>query len=290
MTNTVWKVRLKDDSEIGVSFFESKKEYTQATVLLFPAMGVAASYYTNFAEQLSLLGIHVVTADLRGLGLSPVRASKKVDYGYYDIIENEYEGIVRTVQTRLPDEPLYIMGHSLGGQLASLFYSKHQPNIKGLILVASCSVYYKGWNGLGRIKILFASQFFRLISKLFGYFPGKKVGFGGTEAKTQMQDWGKNAVNGKYILSGTDFDFEKGLSVSKLPILAISIKGDDFAPEKAVKNLYQKFDKESPITHLHLGNEELELKKVNHFNWAKQPGKLPRVLMDWMAKTNKKNG
>lgn len=105
-----------------------------------------------------------------------------------------------------------------------------------MILIASCSVYYKGW-GSKQYPTLVATQFFTLVSVLLGYFPGEKIGFDGTEAKTVISDRSNQSRTGNYVIKNDDFDFEVALQKVDIPILAISFQADTFATQKAVEHL-----------------------------------------------------
>ena len=56
-------------------------EGAPAVVLVLPAMGVAATYYRPVVDQIVAADLTVVTADLRGNGLSAVRAKRGVTTG-----------------------------------------------------------------------------------------------------------------------------------------------------------------------------------------------------------------
>ena len=69
------------------------------------------------------------------------------------------------------------MGHSLGGQLSSLYSSRFPGKLAGLIHIASCMVYHQGWEGMGQFRIRMAVNIFPFISQIIGYFPGDNIGF-----------------------------------------------------------------------------------------------------------------
>ena len=243
-------LELPDGSTNKITLLGNDFSTVQPLVVLFPAMGVKASYYQPFAEALAKKGNLVVTADLRGLGHSSVRPSRKTDFGYIEMLDLDYQTILYYLKGRFPDHPKFMMGHSLGGQLAALNLSRNPRGVKGLILIASCSVYYKGWKGMQGFKTLMGTQSMKVISSILGYLPGKKIGFGGTEAKSVIKDWSHQSKTGKYLPNHKDFDFEKGLSELKTPTLSISLEGDWMAPKQACENLYNKFHQEAPVKHV----------------------------------------
>lgn len=275
-------IALKDGASTKITQFGKATSKKASVFICLSAMGVAGSYYQILAEHLAAEGHVAFTTDYRGIGHSSVRPPK-ADFGYKEIIEFDYKEIIETVIDLFPDNPIYLLGHSLGGQLGGLYLGRYQPKqVHGIILIASCSVYYRGWPGMTAYATLFGTQLFGLISTGLGYFPGKKLGFGGTEAKTVMRDWSRQARIGKYLIEGSDFDYEGALAELKLPVLAISIQGDNFAPRQAIMNLYHKYHDSAPKDHHHLSPEEAGIPKLNHFNWARQPSGVVKVIQSWL--------
>ena len=250
-------------------------------VVVLPAMGVRAKFYQPLANVFAESGINCVISDLRGLGTSSVKPSSKVDFGYKEMI-SDLEVVVARVKEKFSEQAIFLLGHSLGGQVASLYLSKHTNAVDGLLLVASCSVYYKGWSGGQKWKTLLGIRLFPLLSRLFGYFPGDKVGFGGKGAKTAILDWSYLGRTGQFKIIGDDFDYEANLKKTSIPVLATTIEKDWMAPEAAIKNLYQKFHPDNPTTTYKL-TKEIVGKPLNHFNWVKNSVSLVTRIKEWIA-------
>lgn len=282
MYSQIVNIELQDGATTKITQFGEAHSKEAAVFVCLSAMGVAGSYYQILAEHLAGEGHVAFTTDYRGIGHSSVRPPK-ADFGYREIVEYDYKAIIETVIDHFPGNPIYLLGHSLGGQLGGLYLGRYQPKeIQGIILIASCSVYYRGWPGVMAYAALLGTQLFGLIASGLGYFPGKKLGFGGTEARTVMRDWSRQARTGKYIIEQSDFDYEGALAELKLPVLAVSIQGDNFAPKKAIMNLYQKYHVSAPKHHHHLSPEEAGIPALNHFNWARKPSGVVQVIQSWL--------
>ncbi len=280
----VQAIDLPDGSRTAITIFREELSDKAPLLLLFPAMGVEASYYQPFAEALVLRGWIAVSADLRGLGHSSVRPKRGMDYGYEEMVQLDYRAIFDEVLRRFPSHPLYVMGHSLGGQLACLFLSRYRVKITGLILIASSSVHYSGWKWSERWRLLFGLSIFPLAAHLLGYHAGDKLGFGGRAGRRQILDWCQQGRSGKYRLRGSDFDYEKALEEWQIPVLAISVEGDTFAPPKAMKNLYQKLHPASPISLTMVTKANAQNPRLNHFNWARQAEATIDLIEEWRQK------
>ncbi len=243
-------------------------------VIIMPALGVKAQYYEPLALALKEMGYIAVTADLRGTGKSSIKAQKR-NFGYHEMISFDWPVILDKVNKHFPNNKIYLLGHSLGGQLNVLFASQHQQLISGLILAASCSVYYKSWKFPLNLGVLFGTQTARLLVKLLGYFPGKKVGFAGTEAKNVILDWAYNARTGKYKPLNNNVDFETDFKNIKIPVLAVSFEADKLAPQKAVRNLTGKM-KNASVYHHHFNNN------LDHFSWVKENTVVVEKIHSWL--------
>ena len=268
-----------DDSSNQISLFQEAENSKSPVVVIFPAMGVWAKFYTPLAEALTKHHLNAALVDLRGNDKSSIRPGRGSDFGYHDMMAMDYETTIQVLRKRFPDSKIILLGHSLGGQLAALYLSKNPQMADGLILIACCSVYYKGWNGIRRFGALFSIQLFALLARIFGYFPGTKVGFGGVEAKTVMIDWSHLGRTGNYALRNTNFDYEGSLKDMDKPTLVISFAGDMLAPKKAVENLIQKLESTRTITHIHLAKDDPRNDQFSHLNWVKKPNFIVKIIL-----------
>lgn len=249
-------------------------------LLVLPAMGVRASYYIPLAKRLNEEGYAVVIADWRGNGTSSVRASWQNNFGYHALIEDVGE-IVRYCTTRFPNQRISFFGHSLGGQIGGLVAAKYPQAIHRLILVASCTVYFRKWSLGGKIRVLFAAIVAPMLGQVLGYFPGKQMGFAGREARQVMRDWAYNAFTGNYVIAQDDFDYDSALTALSIPILAISFANDHLAERAAVAHLVSKFSPTTSQEHWHIEADEVAANGFNHFRWVKKPDIIVNKLKAW---------
>ena len=252
------------------------------TVLCFPAMGVRASYYRPLAAALCERGLPAVTVDLRGSGTSSVRAGRRTDFGYREVVEIDFPAVLAAVREELPGRRVFALGHSLGGQLACLFAAARPTSLAGLVLIASCSIYYRCWKFPGDLSLLALAQTAKWTARVLGFFPGHLVRFGGREARGLVADWAFQGRTGRYEVAGSRLDFEALLPRLTLPILAISFGDDAYAPSGAVHHLLGKMAA-APVTHHHLTPEELGVAAVGHFGWVRLADRLLPRIEGWLG-------
>lgn len=250
-------------------------------VLCLPAMGVNADYYSPLTSALARQNIIAARCDLRGHGHSSERASRRNQFGYYEQIWFDIPEAIKSLKQRYPQRPIFLLGHSLGGQLATLYSAMHPEEINGLILVAAGSVHYAQFCGFRGLGVLAGTQLAWLVSTLWGSFPGHRLGFGGHESAGVIRDWARQARTGSYKLANCDHNFETLMAEARLAVFAVSIARDNLAPIKAVNHLTGKL-KSATVEPWHYSPSAAELKRINHFRWVKRSQPIVHRISDWI--------
>ncbi len=250
-------------------------------ILIEPAMGVKAGYYTALAEALRGAGCNVAIAELRGHEESGGRRpGRSYDFGYHEMLTEDWPLAVQAVKARFPDAPVYLLGHSLGGQISSIYAAHYPEQLAGLILVACSSVHWKLWPKV----FLPYSQAMVLVGRLVGHFPGHKFRFAGREARSVIADWGRQARTGRFIFGRPRVDHDRVLAGLTLPVLAISFSTDFFAPKRAMDGLLGKFP-QARLTRHHLDPKALGFEGIDHFRWARRPQIVLPLIREWLSTT-----
>lgn len=274
-----WPVRANDGHELELLVEVPDRP---RTVLLFLcALGVEASYYAKFAEAMAERGVALAMCDLRGNGTSSLRPRRGVDFGYREIVEDDIPAAIATVRERMPLVPLYVGGHSLGGQLVMLYVAAQKPDIAGVVLVACGIPYYRNWTGSDRRQIRLAIRLYPIIGFVLGYVPGKRFGFGGTEARTLMRDWSHNAATARYEPRGSTIDYEAALREVDVGFVTVNIAGDDMGPPSAVDFMFAKVPKARGER---IEAKLSECKPGAHFRWARDPSGVVEAIVSWIEK------
>ncbi|MFG2195922.1 alpha/beta fold hydrolase [Streptomyces sp. NPDC048639] len=251
-----------------------------AVIVLWPAMGVKASHYDGFGADLASKGIGVVTVDLRGQGDSVPEAGRGHRYGYEDVATQDWPQVIAAAREAFgQNTPLYALGHSLGGQMSLLHLARRPESVDGMVLVASGSVHYRCYTGLARLRVLVGSQLISLIAAVLGYWPGDKLGFGGRQSARLVRDWARTARTGRWQPTGAGVDYESLLPGVRIPVLAISIEGDDLAPPAAVDGLCGKLPSARVDRH-HCALPDRG--GSPHFRWVRDGEVIARRIREWI--------
>ncbi|MFJ3880983.1 alpha/beta fold hydrolase [Streptomyces sp. NPDC090077] len=251
----------------------------RAVVLIWPAMAVSASYYAPFCAELAELGIAAVAADLRGQGESRPRPDRSSGYGYDELASRDWPGVVAAVRERFGARvPLYLLGHSIGGQVSVLYAAREPAGVDGLVFVAAGSVDHRGFPGASGLRVLLSTQLASLVSRVWGYFPGHRLGFAGRQPARLIRDWARIARTGEFQPSGADVVYADRLADVRLPVLAVSVAGDTLAPPSAVDRLCATLPS-SVVERWHF--EPDEGVRVDHVRWARAGAPVAARIRAW---------
>jgi alpha-beta hydrolase superfamily lysophospholipase len=102
-------------------------------LLLCHGLGEHSGRYGNVVEALVPSGWAVYGLDLRGHGRSAGRRAHLVDYADWLA---DFDAFRRLVVARHEGLPVFLLGHSMGGQIALAYALDHQDDLRGLVLSA----------------------------------------------------------------------------------------------------------------------------------------------------------
>ncbi|TQV88774.1 alpha/beta hydrolase family protein [Aliikangiella coralliicola] len=276
-----------DGVHFDLSLTKKPAEPRQPIVLCLPAMGVPARKYSLLAESLNNQGITSAIFEWRGIDTSSVRASRKVNFGYREILSLDLPVAIDFIRQHYPQNPIYLLGHSLGGQLGLLYMSLKPEEISGLIGIASGLPFYKAWEFPTNWGLWFVSKAMRAVALSVGYFPGRKLGFAGREARQLISDWEKSVATGRYYVEGCSHDFESLSGRLNKNAMMITIDDDILAPPASAKNLGKKLTN-GQVTYHHLEAKDFEKNSLGHFNWMKEPEPIINRVIEWLSSQQNK--
>jgi predicted alpha/beta hydrolase len=242
-----------------------------------PAMGMPARHYLPLAQALAARGISTALHEWRGIGSSDRRASRRFNWGYREVLECDIPAAMASLREYVGASPCWIGGHSLGGQVACLYASQHPAEFNALALVASGSPYWRRFAHGWTIGVGYALA--PALASLMGYFPGRRLGFGGNEAQRLIADWARSGRHGVYAASGMRVDLEHDLAKLDCPVLGLRLRDDWLAPAASLDWLLSKMP-HAPATRVVLANDALDGQRADHFGWMKAPAAVAAQIAD----------
>jgi len=245
-----------------------------------PAMGVPARQYLPLAQALAERGVTVVLHEWRGIGSSDRRAGRHCDWGYRELLEYDLPAALAEVRTRWPQATYWLGGHSLGGQLATLYAALHPSAHAGLVLVASGAPYWRRFPRGWLIGLAYGAA--PWLASAVGHLPGRRIGFGGNEARGLIADWARSGRTGRYAARGMAPDMEQRLASLRLPVLALRLRDDWLGPRSSLDFLLGKMPQSHADTDV-ITPQDLDGATADHFRWMKTPASIATRIASWIA-------
>lgn len=251
------------------------------SLLWLPALGVAARHYLPFAEALAARGVAVFLHEWRGNGSSNLRAGRKVDWGYRQILLDDLPASEAAAAAALPGVARAIGGHSLGGQLACVrlglmaLHGRAMP--EALWLVASGSPYWRTWPMPRKLGLSWMYRFLPWLAQVNGTLPGRRIGFGGSEARGLIRDWARTGLSGRYAAHGVGEDLEAGMARVEIQARSVRLDDDWLVPRASQDYLLSKLPR-ARAESTDMDARELGA-RADHFAWMKQPEAVVAALL-----------
>jgi len=265
----------KDGYRLSATLYGERSE---KTVLILPATGVPQGYYAKFAAWLAGHGFQVLTFDYRGIGKSlqgDVRAvnARMRDWALLD---------AAAAMASLNSSSIRIVGHSFGGQALGLLPTPER--ISAALVVGSQSGYWKNWPPLARAW-MWPTMHFAIpgVTRLLGYFPSSRFGFGEDLPKGVAIEWASWCRNPTYLVGA--LRVEGAYARFTAPLRAYAFSDDPFGPLGAVKKLLELYPG-SPTEVRHLKPADLGVSKIGHFGFFREQFRdtLWCEARDWLAR------
>ncbi|HUW53864.1 MAG TPA: alpha/beta fold hydrolase [Rhodanobacter sp.] len=276
---SVLPVSVGDGSRFELLCVHPAGEWRQLLCWL-PALGVPARHYLPLAEALAVRGVAVALHEWRGIGSSNRRAGRDCNWAYRELLQDDLPAALTTVRQRWPQALHWIGGHSLGGQLGSLYASLHPQEHAGLVLVASGAPYWRRFRHGRLIKAAYAVA--PLLAGVMGYMPGRRIGFGGNEARGLIADWARTGRTGRYAAVGVQQDLEQQLASLELPVLALRLRDDWMVPPASLDWLLGKMPQTTQTLDV-VTPQDMHGRPANHFGWMKTPAPIATRIAAWIA-------
>lgn len=275
-------LRVEEGVSVALCVFEPEGT-ARASVVIGGAMGVRQDYYASFAQWLAQQGFRVTTFDYRGHGDSLVGPMREVRADLFDWAR-DYEAVIAAARAALPEQPLYLLGHSLGAQLPGLLRNPGQ--VDGLLSVAAGSGYWR--DNAPRLKRMVPYFWWVLVplaTRLCGYFPGRKLRKVGDLPAGVILQWRRWCLNPTYSVGAEGPEVAQRYGAVRFPVLALSMSDDELMTlrgTQALVNLYSN----APTRVERIAPQDVKALRIGHFGFFREQFRQslwPRTVADLAA-------
>ena len=231
------ELRAGDGYALGATLFRPAAPGARA-VLVQAATGVRQDYYARFAEFLAARGFTVLTFDYRGIGRSRPERLRGMRAAMRDWALLDAAAAWNCLEEIHPGSKMLVVGHSFGGQ--SLGLLPRPERVAGALVVGSQSGYWRHWPALGRAWMMPTTYvLLPAISRLLGYFPSSRLGFGEDLPAGVAIEWASWCRDPDYLVGALGADAAYARFAA--PLRAYAIADDAFAPLGAVRALMKLY-------------------------------------------------
>lgn len=260
-------VTTKDDVTLAAYHFSATGKCI-AKIIIAPAMGAAQSYYQHIASWLTKQGFDVITFDYRGMGESRRQHLKHYKNDILDWATLDCSAILAQVIKQNNDTPIYWIGHSLGGQIFPLI--DQIEKVSKVITVASGTGYWR--HNAPQLKRKIWWFWFLIVPlslRVYGYFPGKRIGMVGDLPKPVMQQWRRWCMHPKYCVGVESDEIKNRFSKIEMPIRSLAIDDDEMLSSKNIQAMFSLFGSQDKVLTT-LVPEELGVKRIGHLGFFRE--------------------
>jgi predicted alpha/beta hydrolase len=262
------------------------RQAAKAAIVLPAAMGVRQDFYAPFAEFLAEQGFAVLTFDYRGMGQSVPPQFRNSLRGFkadlFDWAERDYNAALHAAKAWQPEAPLLVIGHSLGGQLPGLLPDNHM--IDAMLTVAVGTGYWHHNAPPTRRMVWFMWYFaVPIYTRLFGYFPGKKVKKVGNLPKGVIFQWAQWCRSPHYVVDARGEPIRAGYEKMRIPLLSMSFTDDEMMSRRGTDNMHD-FYRNAAQERRYIKPQDVGVKRIGHFGFFRPQFKatLWRQALDWL--------
>lgn len=255
------KIPARDHLPLAATIY-TKDPSPPRVVIISSATAVPQRFYRHYAHALAEAGYVAVTYDYRGIGSSRPKSlrgyeAKTRDWGLLDMA-----GIVEWVRAQLEPERLFVVGHSVGGQVAGML--DNSALIDGMITLSAQSGHWRLQGGEQKLLAAFHVHVtLPLLSTVFGYMPWSWFGSAEDLPKGAALEWSRWCRDPLYLLGDDTLPLDRYAEFSA-PVLAYSIDDDKWGTRPAVDAMMSAYPN---VERRHVEPAQHGLKFVGHFGY-----------------------
>jgi predicted alpha/beta hydrolase len=238
----------------------------RADLVIAPGMAIPQAFYADFASFLARQGYRVWTFDYRGMGESQNGSMRACKADISQWIADDFDAVIQHASAGPDKLPLFVIGHSLGGQTTPLLPSADR--IEGLVNIAVGSGAARHNQPAVRRKAPLLWYFLTpLLCPLFGYFPGARIGIMGDIPRRAMFQWRRWCLTPDYLLTGEP-GAREAYARARYPVLGLTFSDDELLLESGSRMLHEAYTG-TDVDYRVLSPAQFDLPRIGHFGFFK---------------------
>ena len=210
--------------------------------------------------------------DLRGIGASLPKGQslRDVEATMLSWARVDFAAAVDALCARTGEKQISVIGNSLGAQHAGMGNLATQQKIRKIVSVAAGAGYWRDWAKPSRraapLMFYLAGP---LLTPLFGYFPGKRLGMVGNLPQGVMQQFSRWCRHPQFAWGAEPDLLVPSLQSASYPIHAVSFTDDEAMTEACTRKLFAAHPN-APATIQVINPKEVGVKRIGHLGAFRQ--------------------
>jgi len=225
-------------------------------------------FYAPIARHFAAQGYDVYTYDYRGIGRSAPKSLRGFEAWMHTLTECDIPAVLNFVRTHYSDRQLIYVGHSVGGQLMGMV--ENASLIDKAVTCSSQSGYWKLQGGNQKFFVMLNVYLvLPVVTRLFGYFPWKKLAGGEDLPKGAALEWASRCRSPNYLFDDQRLPHRGRYAKFKAPILAYCFSDDDWGTRSAVRSLMDHYSA-ADLQYRDVSPHEYGMRSIGHFGYFKR--------------------
>ena len=286
----VLSIRAADGYELGAYLWRQRAQGSdeRSVVIVNAATSVRCDYYARFANFLFARGFDVITYDYRGIGSSRPRSLRNFEASWVDWGRLDFEAVLQYASKIFTAHPIDVVAHSIGGFI--LGFAPSARHIRRIVTVGAQHAYWRDYAPAARYKMLLKWHVFMpAVTTLFGYFPGRKLGWLEDTPRGVVRNWSRASKRFAIARAGGVSAHVEGKELMRhfsevtADTLALSLTDDEFGTVPAIERLLRYFP-HSAATHLRIAPRAVSQSRIGHFAFFNEchEATLWPIALDWL--------
>ena len=254
-----------------------------AHLVIAPGMAVGQHFYRDFADYLAGLGYQVWTYDYRGMNESAFGPMRECTADLSDWCRLDTDAMVRHAHQAGDGVPVFLIGHSFGGQTAPLLPCAGL--LSGLVNIAVGSgATHHNQPATRRKAPLLWYVLVPLLSLLFGYFPGRRIGVIGDVPRRAMAQWRQWCLDPSYLLDA-EAGARDAYARARYPVLALTFRDDELLLEAGSRMMHGAYTG-TEVDYNELSPAQFGVPRIGHFGFFRRSHGAPvwPLVSEWLGK------
>ncbi len=261
-------IKTGDGYEIAATLYEPTGAPSKAVIVVC-AMGVPQRFYQAFCEWLAEKGCVAMTFDYRGMGESRRGSLRGLAADVMTWAEIDSAAALSHLAAITDDLPISWLGHSLGGQtfgftLAAVESAVAKRVTRVSYLAAGAGYWRENAAPTKRKSWVFWFVLGPLLTPLFGYWPGGRLGIVGDLPRGVFWQWRAWCLNREYAVGVLPPKYRAAARDVSVPIHCISFTDDEMMSFENIESLKSIYSSQS-LTAKRFTPNELGVARVGHF-------------------------